>query len=108
MPAATFSLELALAASAVALAMLGAAAALILPNAIKRVAGLTLAGFGAVGALAVLGAPEGAVLAGVAVTFAYTAIGAAIAVRLQESYGSLEAGEIDAADAGDDAQDRAA
>ncbi|WP_156767566.1 hypothetical protein [Candidatus Viadribacter manganicus] len=96
-----------MAACAVALVMIGAAAVLLLSNAIKRLAGLLIAGFGAIGGLAALGASDGALIVGVAVLFAQTAIGAALVVRLQEAYSAIDAVEIDAADADDDAQDRA-
>lgn len=107
-PAAPFPVEPVLAGGAIALVMIGAATALLFSNVIKRVAGLLIAGFGALGALAVLGAPDGALVVGVAILFAYTATGAAIVVRLQEAYGSVETLEIDAADAEREAQDRAA
>lgn len=97
------SLEPVLAAAAVALVMIGAAGALLLANVIKRMAALLIAGFGALAALAALGAPSGALLAGVAVMFVQTVLGAAIAVRLQESYAAVEAPEVDAADAQDEA-----
>lgn len=104
---APLSFESVLAAFACALMIIGAASALMLTNAIKRLAGLVIAGFGALAALAALGAPGGALVAGVAVLFAQTAMGAAILVRLQESYGSVAATEIDAADTEDDARGRA-
>lgn len=101
------SIEPILAATAVALVVIGAMAALLLGNAIKRLAGLLIAGFGAIAALAVLGASDGALLVGVAVLLAQTAIGVALVVRLQEAYGAVDAGDIDAADADSDVQDRA-
>lgn len=87
-----------LVAGAAILIIAGAAAALLSPNTIKRLAGVTIAGLGSVAALAALGAPEFALTSGVAVLFAQLTVGVAIAVRLQESYGSIEAPEIDAAD----------
>jgi hypothetical protein len=105
--AAPAMLESALAAGAIALVVIGAAAALLMANAIKRVAGLTIAGFGATVALAVLGAPDSALVASVAVLFAQTLVGVAIVVRLQESYGGVEAPEIDNADRDDDVRDDA-
>lgn len=101
---APLSLEPLLAALACVLIVIGAAGALMLTNAIKRLAGLIIAGFGALAALAAFGAPGGALVAGIAVLFAQTALGAAVAVRLQESYGSVAADEIDAADRENDAQ----
>lgn len=106
--AVSLSLEPVLAGFACALIVVGAAAALVLTNAIKRLAGLLIAGFGALAALAALGAPGGALVAGVAVLFAQTALGAAIVARLQESYGSVTATDVDAADAEDDARGPAA
>jgi hypothetical protein len=101
------SLEPLLTAGAVALVVIGATGAIVAPNIIKRSAGLLISGFGALAGLAALGAPSGAMLAGVAVLFAQTALGAAIAVRLQEGYGSVEAPEVDAADGEDDARGQA-
>lgn len=98
------SLESALAGGAIALVVIGAGAALLLDNAIKRLAGLMIAGFGAVLVLAVLGAPDGAMVAGVAILFAQLIVGVAIVVRLQESYGAIEAGDVDAADRESDAR----
>jgi hypothetical protein len=100
-------LERILAGGATALLIAGAAAALLSPNAIKRLAGLTIAGLGALAALAALGAPDVALIAGVAVLFAQLAIGVAIVVRLQESYGAIETPEIDAADAQSEPRDAA-
>ncbi|MBL8545605.1 MAG: hypothetical protein JNL81_04030 [Hyphomonadaceae bacterium] len=102
--AAPLSLDPALAAFACALVVIGVASALVLTNAVKRLAGLVIAGIGALAALAVLGAPAGALTAGVAVLFAQVALGAAIVVRLQESYGSVASSEIDGADLEDDAR----
>ena len=102
--AAPISLEPALAGGAIALVVIGAGAALVLGNAIKRLAGLMIAGFGAVLALGVLGAPNGALVAGVAILFAQAVVGVAIVVRLQESYGAIEADEIDGADREHDAR----
>lgn len=102
MIAASALLEPVLAASAVALLVVGATGALVMTNVIKRVVALLIAGFGAIAALAALGAPSGALLAGVVVLFAQTTLGAVLAVRLQEDYGSVEAQDIDAADREDD------
>ncbi len=105
-PATIVSLEPVLAAGAVALVVIGAMAALLLSNAIKRLAGLLIAGFGAIAALAALGVSDGALIVGVAVLFAQTAIGVTLVVRLQEAYGAVDAIDIDAADANSDVQDR--
>ena len=100
-------LEPLLAAAAIALVITGAAAALVQANAVKRVIGLTIAGFGAIAALAGLGAPDAALVAGVAIVFAYSVVGVALIVRLQESYGAIEAPEIDASDQDDHARENA-
>lgn len=94
-----------LAGGAVVLVIAGAAAAFLSPNAIKRLAGLTIAGLGAVAALAAFRAPEFALTTGVAVLFAQLAIGVAIVVRLQEGYGGIETPDIDAADAQSEPRD---
>lgn len=96
-----------LAAAAIALVVIGAVAALVQANVVKRVIGLAIAGFGAIAALAALGAPDGALVAGVAIVFAQTVIGVVLIVRLQESYGAIEAPEIDAADRDDHAREDA-
>lgn len=102
--AAPISLEAVLAGGAIALVVIGAAAALMIDNAIKRLAGLMIAGFGAVLALGVLGAPNGALVAGAAILFAQAVVGVAIVVRLQESYGAIEASDVDNADRETDAR----
>lgn len=94
-----------LAAASIALVITGAMAALFLTNAVKRVAGFVIAGFGATVALAALGAPDGALVASVAIMFAQAVIGVALIVRLQESYGAIEAPEIDSADRDDEARE---
>jgi len=106
MMAAAF-LEPLLAAAAIALVIIGVAAALVQANAVKRVIGLAIAGFGAIAALAALGASDAALVAGVAIVFAYSVVGVALIVRLQESYGAIEAPEIDAADQDDHAREDA-
>ncbi|MCC6788805.1 MAG: hypothetical protein IT547_13300 [Hyphomonadaceae bacterium] len=103
---ARLSVEFVLIAGASTLVMIGAAAALLSGNAIKRVGGILISGFGAVASLAAIGAGSGPVVAGVTLLFVYAVLGAGIVVRLQESYGSIEAPDIDAADAEDDARER--
>ena len=67
-------------------------------NAVKRIAGMVIAQSGAtLGAIA-LGLPAAGATAMLAVMLAGLLIGAAIVVRLQEAYGSIEALEIDDAD----------
>lgn len=100
-------LEPLLAAAAIALVVIGAAAALVQANAVKRVIGLAIAGFGAIAALAALGASDGALVAGVAIVFAQTVVGVVLIIRLQESYGAIEAPEIDAADRDEHAREDA-
>lgn len=68
----------------------------------KRLVGVLLAMIGALIAAAAAGAPSGLLIAAAALTLAYAAIGAALLVRLQEAYGSIESLEIDAADAQSD------
>jgi hypothetical protein len=93
----------ALVAAAVALAVCGVFAAWVSANIIKRLAALTTALLGALLGAAALGAPDGLLVAGVALGFAQLAVGAAVAVRLQESYSTVETTEINAADAREDA-----
>ncbi|MGE0663366.1 MAG: NADH-quinone oxidoreductase subunit K [Hyphomonadaceae bacterium] len=97
-------LERLLAGGAAALVLAGAASALMSSNAIKRLAGVTVSGFGVLVALA-LWAPQ-VLMAAVAIMFAQLAVGAAIIVRLQETYGSVEVREIDALDAAAEPRDR--
>jgi hypothetical protein len=97
-------LERLLAGGAIMLVIAGAAGALIAANAIKRLVGITIAGLGVLVALS-LWAPQ-AVGMGVAIMFAQLVVGVALIVRLQESYGSIEVRDIDAADSGDEPRDR--
>lgn len=107
MTVAPLSIEFLLAGAGLALVMIGAVAALLSGNAIKRVGGLLVSGFGAIASLAALGGGSGPVVAGVAVLLVYAVLGVTLVVRLQESYGSIEAPEIDAADADSETQERA-
>ncbi|MCX7359819.1 MAG: hypothetical protein NT015_16980 [Alphaproteobacteria bacterium] len=107
MTVASLSIEFMLAVASVALVMIGTMAALLSGNVIKRVGGLLIGGFGAVASLAALGAGSEPIVAGAALLFVYAVFGAVIAVRLQESYGSIEAPDVDSADADGDAQERA-
>lgn len=100
-------IERLLVGGAVALLMIGAATVLVSPNAIKRVVGLSIAMLGALAGLAALRVPEGVIVGGAAVLLAQLAIGAALLVRLHESYGVIEAPEIDAADAEAEPRDAA-
>ena len=92
------TLERSLVAASIVPVLIGAATAWRSANATKRLAGLLIASLGALLALAALRAPEAALIAGVAATFAQLLIGAALLVRLQEAYGGVEAADIDAAD----------
>lgn len=85
-------------AGAVVLLLIGVAMAWASANTAKRLAGLLIAQLGAMLGLAVLGAPQGAIIAGVALAFAHVLVGAALIVRLQEAYGGVEVAEFDAAD----------
>jgi hypothetical protein len=85
-------------AVAFALLMAGAVTAWRTANSARRLAGILCAHIAAILGLGVLGAPPMAAVTAVAIAFAYCAIGVAVTVRLQESYASTEAGEIDAAD----------
>lgn len=98
MPAADL-IERLLIGGAVALLMIGATTALVSPNAIKRLVGLSIAMLGALAALAALRGSEGAIVAGAAVLMAQLMVGVAITIRLHESYGGIETPDIDAADA---------
>lgn len=86
-------------AVAVLLALSGVAVAWASPNLSKRLTALVVALIGVALALGVLGAPPGLLVAVTAVGFAYAATGASLIVRAQESYASVEAAEMDAADA---------
>jgi hypothetical protein len=92
---------------AMALLMIGAVAALMSSNAMKRLVGVSIATLGALAALAALGAPDGALVAGAALLLGQTVIGVAIVVRLQEGYGGVETPDIDTADASDEPRDAA-
>jgi multisubunit Na+/H+ antiporter MnhC subunit len=93
---------------AIALLAGGLVSAFASANALKKVAALSTALVGACLALALLGAPGAAVLAAVAIAFAYCVAGVAVAVRLQEAYGSVEVSELDAADDQDEPRESGA
>lgn len=98
--------ELTTLALSLLLALAGAVVAWTSANAVRRVAGGVLAFMGALAVLATLEAPAAALTAALAVAAAFLLVGAALTVRLQEAYASTDAGEVDAADAGDDAGPR--
>jgi hypothetical protein len=89
-------------ALAIALVAGGAVAAFASSNVLKKVAALLTALVGAALSAALLGAPSSLLIAAAAVVFAYCAVGVAVAVRLQEAYGSIETGDLDAADEQDE------
>lgn len=93
----------ALVAVALALSLSGVFVSWTASNAVKRVGALVIAMLGAVMAAAAVGASDKLLIAAVAIAFAQLPIGAALVVRLQESYGEVETDAIDAADARDDA-----
>jgi hypothetical protein len=83
---------------ALALLMAGVATAWRTANAARRLGGILCAHIAAMLTLGVLGAPTIAAVTAVAIAFGYCAIGVAVTIRLQESYASTEAGEVDSAD----------
>ena len=85
-------------AAAVLLLCFGAAACLGAGNVSKRLVALFVAMLGAIIGAATLGVGGGTLLAAIATSAAYAAIGFALLVRLQETYESVEAGELDAGD----------
>jgi hypothetical protein len=103
----TLPTQFALLGAATTLMMIGAVSAWSSGNATKRVIGAAIALIGAMAGLAALGAPPALLIVGAAVLFAQIVLGAALAVRLQEAYGSLEMSEIDAADAQSEPVERA-
>ena len=81
-----------------ALVMLGAVTAWSSTNVAKRLVGLVIANIAVMLALASLHAPDAALLGVLAIALAQFVIGAALVVRLQESYGVTETPELDGAD----------
>lgn len=86
-------------AIAVGLLLLGAVAVLRAGNAVKRLGGVLIAYLGALFAAAALHAPAAALMVGVGAMAATLMVGAALIVRLQETYSSVERDELDMADA---------
>jgi hypothetical protein len=95
-------------ALAVALIAGGAVTTFASNNALKKVTAVVSSLVGACVALALLGAPAAALVAGVALAFAYCIAGVAIAVRLQEAYGSVEQAHLDSVDDQDEPSEPAA
>ncbi len=85
-------------AIAITFVLISAIAAYTSSNAIKRVVAVLLGLIGAVLVAALVGAPPAATLVGVALMFGYAVLGIALTVRAQESYGSIEVADLDAAD----------
>jgi len=85
-----------------ALTLAGVVVALSMANVAKKLAGLVVALLGACAAAAALGAPEAVLIAAAAAGFGYVSLGAALLVRLQEDYRSIEIVDIDRADREDD------
>ena len=83
---------------AVFLLVAGGVTAWISVNVGKRLVGIVTAQIGAALALAALHAPSHAMIAGLVVAFVQVALGVALLVRLQESYGTTETVEIDVGD----------
>lgn len=94
-----------LVAVAVGLALLGASAALAAQSVIARLVGVVVASLGGACALAFVGAPPAAQAVAAASGLAYLLVGAAILLRIQESYPSLEGAALDTADAAEEPPD---
>ena len=93
-----------LANAAVAIVLLGVAAAAIFStaNLMRRVIGLFIALLAGILAASALRADGGVIIAGVGIATAYAAISIALLVRVQEAYRSVEIDELDAADLSDE------
>jgi hypothetical protein len=89
-------------ATAVLLMSLAAATCLSANNLGRRLLALFIAMVGAMLAASVLHADGGALIAGIAATAAYAAMGFSLLVRLQEAYQSIETDEVDANDLSDE------
>ncbi len=94
--------------AALTLLAIGALMAWTSGNILKRVVGIVIADLGALLALATLGAPASMLIAGIGAAFAALLVGIALIVRLQESYGGVEALDFDAADQNDEPAEPAA
>ncbi len=92
-------LERALFAGAVVLMLAGALSAWSAQNTARKLAGLLVAMLGAVMAVVALDAPAWIAVAGAALALAQLVVGAAVAVRLHESYGSSETADADRVEA---------
>lgn len=85
-------------AAALALLATGLVMATTSANVVKRLGGALVALLASLVAAASLGAPAALLSVGSAVLLAILALGAAIAVRLQESYGAIELRDLNEAD----------
>lgn len=94
-----FFLEQFVSASGLLLLVIGVTATLLSTNLVKRLVGLVFAVMGAMLAGLAFAGPSGALTAGIVIGLAYLMVGAFLLIRLQEAFGSLEARDIDAADA---------
>lgn len=101
MGAAAFAL-LAQIALGLAVLAVGALTAWVSNNAVKRVVGVGVCVIAAMLVLAALGAPAALIVAAAGILLAVLALGAALVVRLQETYAGVEAHEFDAADRTDE------
>lgn len=81
-----------------AIALLGAALASSASHALKRVVGAVIGFAGAALVLSELGVSEVFLIAASAIAFAHILFGAALVVRLKETYGGLDVADMDAAD----------
>jgi hypothetical protein len=89
-------------AIAILLLILAAATCLSTNTISKRIIALFVAMVGAILAAAGLHPDGGVLVAGVAVAATYAAVGVALMVRIQETYSSVEADDLDAADLSDE------
>ena len=85
-------------AGALALLAIGIVMAMTSANVVKRLGGALIALLASLVAAASLGAPAALLGVGSAVALATLALGAAIVVRLQESYGAIEVRDLNEAD----------
>ncbi|MBI3440127.1 MAG: hypothetical protein HY054_16000 [Proteobacteria bacterium] len=95
-------LDIAGLAVALLLLSIAAASALTAQNLGRRVIGLFVVLVGAILAAAALRADGGMIIMGAVVATSYAAIGVALLVRSQETYQSVEADDLDAADLRDE------
>ncbi|MEZ5996003.1 MAG: hypothetical protein R3C25_09625 [Hyphomonadaceae bacterium] len=91
-----------IACASLALVIGGALLAWLSGNLFKRLAGIIVAASGALVTASALAAPESLITSGAAVIFVELVIGGAVAVRLYEAYGSIEAAEVDSLDGRED------